>query len=104
MAKKGIYILINDFDTMSRLVKRLEGEIEHFRVVSDVCVRNGKLEVVKKVAGELGNDQKGFLEQLKELKKQIYLCFLNINRSRRLVMEEIMVVQQENRGKSFLCC
>ncbi|KAH7845288.1 hypothetical protein Vadar_000356 [Vaccinium darrowii] len=104
VAKKGIHVLIYNFDTMSRLVKRLEDEIEHIKVVSDVCVRNGKMEVVKKAVGELGNDQKGFLEQLDELEEQIYLCFLNINRSRRHVMEEIMGLQQENRGKSFLCC
>lgn len=104
IAKKGIHVLIYNFDTMSRLVKRLEDQIEHSKVVSDVCVRSGKMEVVKKAVGELGNDQKGFLEQLDELEEQIYLCFLNINRSRRLVMEEIMGLQQENRGKFFLCC
>ncbi|KAG5542459.1 hypothetical protein RHGRI_022108 [Rhododendron griersonianum] len=103
VAAKGVYILMNDFDTTSRLVRRLEDEIEHIRVVGDVCVRNGKMEVVKEVVKEFGIDQKRFLEQLKELEEQIILCFLSINRSRRLVMQEILVLQQENRSRKLLC-
>lgn len=102
VAAKGVYILMNDFDTTSRLVRRLEDEIEHIRVVGDVCVRNGKMEVVKEVVREFGIDQNRFLEQLEELEEQIILCFLNINRSRRLVMQEILVLQQENRRR-LLC-
>ncbi|KAL8126364.1 hypothetical protein AgCh_013597 [Apium graveolens] len=90
VAAKGVFILINDFNTMSQLVKTLNDEIEHRKSIANMCVRNGKIELLKKVVKEFRVEEKCFLEQLEELEDHIYLCFLTINRSRRLVVEELM--------------
>ncbi|KAK1388573.1 Single hybrid motif superfamily protein [Heracleum sosnowskyi] len=90
VAAKGVFILINDFNTMSQLVRRLNDEIEHRKAIANMCVRNGKIEVLKEVVREFRIEEKCFLEQLEELEDHIYLCFLTINRSRRLVVEELM--------------
>ncbi|KAH7849023.1 hypothetical protein Vadar_011854 [Vaccinium darrowii] len=97
VAAKGVFILINDFDTMSRLVGRLQDEIEHNKAIADMCVRIGKSEVLMEVVREFKIHQTSFLEQLEELEEHIYLCFLGINRSRMLVMQQVMVLQQEQR-------
>ncbi|XWS24522.1 hypothetical protein CRYUN_Cryun28dG0110200 [Craigia yunnanensis] len=90
---KGIYILINDFDTLSRLVWRLHDEIEHRKAIANMCIRNGKIEVMKEVVREFHMHDSSFLGQLKELEEHTKLCFHTINRSRRLVIEEIIDVQ-----------
>ncbi|XP_041021664.1 UPF0496 protein At1g20180 isoform X1 [Juglans microcarpa x Juglans regia] len=90
VAAKGVYILINDFDTISRMVKRLNDEVEHRKAVADMCVRNGKCEILKEVVREFHIHESSFLDQLEELEEHIYLCFLTINTSRRLVIQEIM--------------
>ncbi|XP_027330154.1 UPF0496 protein At1g20180 [Abrus precatorius] len=89
VAAKGIYILINDLDTMNRMVKRLHDEVEHRKMIADVCVRNGKCEILKQVMREFREHESSFLEQLEELQEHIYLCFLTTNRSRRLLVQEI---------------
>ncbi|KAJ7957903.1 UPF0496 protein [Quillaja saponaria] len=94
VAAKGVYILINDFNTMSRMVKRLHNEIEHRRSVACMCVKNGKCVILREVVREFHDDESSFLDQLQELEEHIYLCFLTINRSRRLVIQEIMGTKQ----------
>ena len=90
LAAKGVYVLINDLDTMSRMVKRLNVEVEHRKVVAEVCVRNGKSEILlKQVMRDFHEHESSFLEQLEELEGHIYLCFLTTNRSRRLVVQQI---------------
>ncbi|XP_057974825.1 UPF0496 protein At1g20180 isoform X2 [Malania oleifera] len=89
VAAKGVYILINDFDTMSRLVQRLHDQVEHSKAIAGICVRNGKSEVLREVMKEFDVQESCFLDQLEELEEHIYLCFVNINRSRRLVLQEI---------------
>ncbi|XP_061364837.1 UPF0496 protein At1g20180-like [Gastrolobium bilobum] len=89
VAAKGVYILINDLDTMSTMVKRLHDEVEHRKTVADVCVKNGRSEILKQVMNEFHDHESSFLDQLEELEEHIYLCFLTINRSRRLVLQEI---------------
>ncbi|KAJ8762214.1 hypothetical protein K2173_007370 [Erythroxylum novogranatense] len=93
LASKGTFILINDFDTLSRLVKRLYDEIEHRKALADMCVRHKKPELLKEVLKEFHVQDPYYLEQIQELEQHIYLCFHTINRSRRLVMQEIMVDQ-----------
>ena len=91
-AAKGIFILINDLDTMSRMVKRLNDEVEHRKMVADVCVKNNvgsKCEILKRVMSEYRDQESSFLDQLEELEEHVYLCFLTINKSRRLVMQQI---------------
>ncbi|KAE9620962.1 hypothetical protein Lal_00019563 [Lupinus albus] len=90
VAAKGVYILVNDLDTMSRMVKRLHDEVEHWKMIADVCVKNMKGEILKQVLGDFNEHESSFLEQLEELEEHVYLCFLTINRSRRQVMQEIM--------------
>ncbi|XP_068313379.1 UPF0496 protein At1g20180-like [Pyrus communis] len=103
IAAQGVYILINDFDTMSRMVRRLHNEVEHRKVVAGICVRsvrsiittsNGgsasNFDIFKKVVREFHASEASFLEQLEELEEHIYLCLLTINRSRRLVIQEIL--------------
>lgn len=94
VAAKGIYILINDFDTMSRMVRRLQDEVEHRKAVADLCVRNGiNCEIFKEVLREFHVHDSNFMEQLEELEEHVYLCLLTINRSRRLVLEEILATR-----------
>ncbi|KAL6212758.1 hypothetical protein ACLB2K_017976 [Fragaria x ananassa] len=95
VAAKGIYILINDFDTMSRLVMRLQDEVEHRKAVADLCVRNGiNCEVFKGVVREFHVHDSNFMEQLEELEEHVYLCMLTINKSRRLVLQEILATHK----------
>ncbi|KAL6995895.1 hypothetical protein U1Q18_006029, partial [Sarracenia purpurea var. burkii] len=96
VAARGVFTLINEFDTMSRLVRRLQDEIEHGKAIAEMCVRNGKSQVLMEVVREFRIHEEGFLEQLEELEEHIYLCFLTINRSRTLVMQEIMVIQRRH--------
>ncbi|KAL3593015.1 hypothetical protein D5086_011655 [Populus alba] len=98
LAAKGTYILIKDFDTMSRLVRRLFDEVEHRKALADMCVRNKKPELLKEVVKEFHTHDLSYLEQLEELEQHIYLCFHTINRSRRLVMDEIMVAPENGRA------
>ncbi|MED6146330.1 hypothetical protein PIB30_033439 [Stylosanthes scabra] len=97
VAARGVYILINDLDTMSRMVNRLHDEVEHRREIADICLKsgNGKCEIVKQVVREFHDYESNFLDQLEELEEHIYLCFLTINRSRGLVMQEIVKEEQE---------
>ncbi|KAI3460426.1 hypothetical protein Pfo_017089 [Paulownia fortunei] len=90
IAARGVYIMINDFATMSRIVKRLHNEMEHRKFVAEICVRKGKNEMLKEVVKEFQMYESCFLEQLEELEKQIYLCFLDIYRSRRLLVREMV--------------
>ncbi|XP_022773598.1 UPF0496 protein At1g20180-like [Durio zibethinus] len=93
ISAKGIYILINDFDTISRLVRNLYDEIEHYKAIASMCIRNGKIEVLKEVVREFCMHDSSFLEQLKELEEHTKLCFHTINRSRGLVIQEIIDAQ-----------
>ncbi|KAF8022670.1 hypothetical protein BT93_F0247 [Corymbia citriodora subsp. variegata] len=93
VAAKGVYILINDLDTISRLAGRLHDEVEHGRWRAGMAVRNytrmGEMmwEVVKGFPVQTAC----FLEQLEELEEHIYLCLVTMNRSRRLVVKEILI-------------
>jgi hypothetical protein len=98
LAAKGTYILIKDFDTMSRLVRRLFDEVERRKALADMCVRNKKPELLKEVVKEFHTHDLCYLEQLEELEQHIYLCFHTINRSRRLVMDEIMAAPESSRA------
>ncbi|KAL5995704.1 hypothetical protein ACLOJK_041819 [Asimina triloba] len=95
-AAKGAYILGRDFDTMSRLATRLHDEIEHNKAVIGICLSNGRGQLlVEEVVKELRSNEAGFLEQLEELEEHVYLCFLTINRARRLVFQEIVMQQHQ---------
>lgn len=89
VAAKGIYVVIKDFDMMSRLVQNLGDEMEHRKLAAEVCVKKGKNGALKEVAREFQEHEYGFLGELEELEKQIYLCFLHINRSRTLLIQQL---------------
>ncbi|XP_030527291.1 UPF0496 protein At1g20180-like [Rhodamnia argentea] len=95
IAAKGVFILINDMDTVSRWAGRLRDEVEHGRSRAGMAVRNytKKGEMVREVVKEFDVHNACFLEQLEELEEHIYLCLLAMNRSRRLVVEEILISQ-----------
>ncbi|CAN4094018.1 unnamed protein product [Withania somnifera] len=90
VAAKGVYILINDFDTMSRLVRRLYDEIEHNRSVADICANKKNADMLKEAIRDYSINKDCFMEQLKELEEHVCLCFLTINRSRRMVLQEMV--------------
>ncbi|KAF6173279.1 hypothetical protein GIB67_026974 [Kingdonia uniflora] len=89
-AAKGIYTVKRDFDTMSRLIMRLNNEIDHHKAIAWLCVRNKKSYMLKEVVREFQTHESRFLKQLGELEEHVYLCFVTINRARRLVIHEIM--------------
>lgn len=88
-ATKGMYILINDLRTVSRLMGRLNDEMEHDKNIADMCARKHNDDMLKQVVRGFAIHEGWFLEQLKELEQYIYLCFLNIIRARRMVVQEI---------------
>ncbi|CAH8385481.1 unnamed protein product [Eruca vesicaria subsp. sativa] len=89
IAAKGMFIMINDLATLSRLVGRLCDEIEHRKTVAAMCVKSGKIEVLKEALREFSGHEERFSEQLQEIEEHLYLCFHTINRSRRLVLAQI---------------
>ncbi|XP_065847150.1 UPF0496 protein At1g20180 [Euphorbia lathyris] len=95
VAAKGTYILVNDFDTVSRLVASLSDELEHKKALAEMCVRHKNSELLKEVVKEFYMHDSCYQEQLDELEEHVYLCFHTINRSRRLVLRELMVAQQQ---------
>ncbi|GFP97725.1 upf0496 protein at1g20180, partial [Phtheirospermum japonicum] len=90
MAARGVYTLINDFDTMGQLVKGLYSEMERRKLVAGTVVEKGRNGMLQEVVRDFKMHESGFLEQVEELKSHIYLCFLNINRARRLLVQEIV--------------
>ncbi|PSS17970.1 UPF0496 protein [Actinidia chinensis var. chinensis] len=103
-AERGVFTLNIGLDTMSQLVRKLQGEIEHIKAEiehikpdREVWFGNGMKEVMKEVVRAFGIHQTGVLEQLEELEQQIYLCLLSMNRARAVIMQEIMVLPQEQR-------
>lgn len=96
-AARGAYILNRDLDTISRLVARLRDEAEHVRRLLRVCEWGGCGEeeggggrrMAHEVVQQVGRSAGSFSRQLDELEEHLYLCFLTINKARKLVMKEI---------------
>uniref|UniRef100_A0A803NGS7 Uncharacterized protein n=1 Tax=Cannabis sativa TaxID=3483 RepID=A0A803NGS7_CANSA len=91
LAAKGTYILDREFDTMSRLMVRVQNGLEHNKTILESFLERREhrfcLEVVKEV---INKGDLGFRRHVEELKEHVYLCLVNINRARTLVMKEIM--------------
>lgn len=98
-AAKGAYILIRDLDTISRLVARLNNELERVDALMQLWVEKGddRLQANEEVASQLKRNNQSFIQQLDELEEHLYLCFLTINRARNIVTKEIL-----NSGNSTL--
>lgn len=92
-AAKGTYILNRDLDTISRLVTLLNDELEHKRGTVKLWVerREDWVQAGGEVARQLKENDWRFREQLDELEEHLYLCFMNINRARNLVVKEIVL-------------
>ncbi|KAK9129428.1 hypothetical protein Sjap_009915 [Stephania japonica] len=88
-AAKGVFILNQDFGTMSRLAMRLHDEIEHIKTISRLCLRNRKTQMLEEVVKEIVAHERCFLEQLDELEEHAYLCLMTINRARRLILQQL---------------
>ncbi|XP_073277062.1 UPF0496 protein At1g20180-like [Primulina huaijiensis] len=89
VAAKGAYILNRDFDTMSRLVGRLQDEIEHKKRMIQFCLEKRGDRLSLEVLKELKKNELGFKKQVEELEEHVYLCLVTINRARALVIKEI---------------
>ncbi|KAK6135241.1 hypothetical protein DH2020_031013 [Rehmannia glutinosa] len=91
-AAKGTYILLRDLDTISRLVARLNNELEHVEGLMQLWLERGddRLQASEEVACQLWKNNQSFIEQLDELEEHLYLCFMTINRARNLVTKEIL--------------
>ncbi|KAF9682755.1 hypothetical protein SADUNF_Sadunf05G0141500 [Salix dunnii] len=89
VAAKGTYILNRDFDTMSRLVARLQDEVEHDKAMIRFCLERKEDRFSLQVMKELKKSDSGFRKQVEELEEHVYLCLLTINRARALVIGEM---------------
>ncbi|XP_031275682.1 UPF0496 protein At3g49070 [Pistacia vera] len=99
VAAKGTYILNRDLDTISRLVVRLNDELEHMRSMVKFWLERGeggRLQASGEVARQLKKNDASFSQQLDDLEEHLYLCFMTINRSRNLVLKEILDPSQPN--------
>ncbi|KAK8677518.1 hypothetical protein V6N13_143052 [Hibiscus sabdariffa] len=91
VAAKGTYISNRDFDTMSRLVSRLNDEVEHKKEMIRICLERQRedhrfcLQIVK----ELRKCKVGFWKHVQELEEHVYLCLVKINRARALLIKEM---------------
>ncbi|XP_057823591.1 UPF0496 protein At3g49070 [Cryptomeria japonica] len=89
-AVKGTYILNRDFDTISRLVTRLHDEVEHDKgIIKFLLHRKDDRHPLQEVIRQLRRNDSNFNQQLDELEKHVYLCFMTINRARMLLVHEI---------------
>ncbi|XP_071740865.1 UPF0496 protein At3g49070 [Rutidosis leptorrhynchoides] len=91
VAAKGTYILNRDLDTVTRLVARLNGELEHMQTMTKFWLKRGhnRIRSVEEFGQQLKKNDLSFCEQLDELEEHLYLCFMTINRARNLVVKEI---------------
>ncbi|KAI6696344.1 hypothetical protein NL676_016463 [Syzygium grande] len=89
-AAKGAYILKRDMDTISRLVTRINDELEHTIAMVRFWLDQGDDKIQVGGRATLGENECNFAEQLDELEEHLYLCFMTINRARNLVVKELL--------------
>ena len=93
-AKKGIYVLNNDLDTIDRLVARLYTAVEGDKQLVRFGLERGRdKHSIQEVVKQLRRNQQNFTDQLKDLEEHICLCFNTVNRARSLLLQEIHLHQ-----------
>ncbi|KAG6605733.1 UPF0496 protein, partial [Cucurbita argyrosperma subsp. sororia] len=95
VAAKATYTLNRDFDTVGRLVARLNQEVEHMKGLMRFWVergegRDGRHGGLGEVARQLQQCRLNLGQHLDELEEHLYLCFMTINRARNLVLKQIL--------------
>ncbi|KAJ0970269.1 hypothetical protein J5N97_023146 [Dioscorea zingiberensis] len=90
-ASRGAYILNRDLDTVSRLVDRLQDEVEHMMGLLRLCLEmaGDRRRMTPEVVRQLRMCDASFNQQLDELQEHLYLCFMTINKARSLVIKEL---------------
>ncbi|XP_059629519.1 UPF0496 protein At1g20180-like [Cornus florida] len=99
VAAKGTYILNRDFDTLSRLVARLQDEVEYKKEMIQMCLDRREDKFSIQVLKELKKSNVGFRKQVEELEEHVYLCLVSINRARALVIKEIATTSAQDLEK-----
>lgn len=89
MAAMGTYILTKDFDTMGRLVARLDDEIEHNMFMVQFCLDEKDDKFSLQIVKELKKSGVVFGKLVEELTDHVNLCLVTINRARCLVIKEV---------------
>lgn len=90
-AAKGTYIVNKDLETTSRLVARLNDELEYMKTTVKFWLerKEDRVQADGEVVRLLKKNQCSFSDQLDELEEHLYLCFMTINRARDLVVNQI---------------
>ncbi|KAL3628193.1 hypothetical protein CASFOL_027239 [Castilleja foliolosa] len=89
-AARGACVLQNDLDTIDRLVASLHAAVENDRFFVRWGLERGVdghsiLEVLKQIR----RNQSSLVQQFKDLKEHIFLCFIAINRARANLLKEL---------------
>ncbi|KAH6824111.1 hypothetical protein C2S53_004077 [Perilla frutescens var. hirtella] len=96
VAAKGAYILNRDFDTIGRLVARLQDEVEHNGAMVQFCLERREDRHCLQVLKELKRYEFGLSKQAEELEEHVYLCLVTINRARAMLVREICKTCTQN--------
>ncbi|TVU14531.1 hypothetical protein EJB05_38006, partial [Eragrostis curvula] len=89
-AAKGTYVLGNELDTVSQLVKRLSDGIERENGMAQWCVeRASEGSSMMEMVSELKRSHSSSRRLVEELEEQVCLCLATMHRARVLVIQEI---------------
>jgi len=94
-ATRGAYILNKHLDTMIRLVARLHNEVDNNKVLIRFCLhRKDDRYPIQEAVKQLRKNDFSFATTLDEIEDHVDLCLININRTRKLLVQEIRMQQE----------